>query len=122
MRILIIEDEPIIALDLHDTLIEAGFAVVGVANRLDQALEFIAESSFDAAIVDANLAGESASPAALALAARGLPFIVLSGYSLEQQLDGFAGSQFLQKPCRPAQLIQALKAIDPNPQHYGPPV
>jgi DNA-binding response OmpR family regulator len=81
LRILIIEDEPIIALDLQDTLVEAGFTVIGVAGRLENALEFIADTVFDAAIVDANLGGISASPAALALAARGLPFIVLSGYS-----------------------------------------
>jgi CheY-like chemotaxis protein len=111
LRILIIEDEPIIALDLQDTLVEAGFTVVGVAGRLENALEFIADTVFDAAIVDANLGGISASPAALALAARGLPFIVLSGYSLGQQQDEFAGAPFLQKPCRPAHIVQALREI-----------
>ncbi len=110
-RILIIEDEPIIALDLQETLIEAGFTVVGVTGRLEHALEFIADTIFDAAIVDANLAGISASPAALALAARGLPFIVLSGYSRGQQQDEFGGAPYLQKPCRPAHIIQALQDL-----------
>lgn len=115
LRILIIEDEPIIALDLQDTLIEAGFTVVGVVGRLDMALELISSTIFDAAIVDANLAGVSASPAALALVLRGLPFIVLSGYSRGQQQDEFAGAPFIQKPCRPAHIVQALRDIVAQP-------
>ena len=84
-RILIVEDEPMIALTLEDLL------------------------------VDANLAGVSASPVALALAARGLPFILLSGYSPEQLQGAFPGATFIRKPCRPAQLIQALNAIALKP-------
>ena len=61
--------------------------------------------------VDANLAGVSASPAASALATRGLPFIVLSGYSREQLENDFPGALFMQKPCRPAQLIHAVSAM-----------
>ena len=110
-RILIVEDEPMIALDLQDLLVDAGFDVVGVAGRLDKALALIESTVFDVAVVDANLAGESASPAAVALVARGLPFVVLSGYSLAQQQDAFTGGHFLQKPCRPAQLIDALNDL-----------
>lgn len=111
MRILIIEDEPMIALDLQDLLEDAGFDVVGVAGKLDTAMELIASTPFDAAIVDANLGGVSSSPAAAALADRRVPFVVLSGYSLKQQDAAFPKALFIQKPCRPAQLINALKAI-----------
>jgi CheY-like chemotaxis protein len=110
-RILIVEDEPTIAHDIQDLLVEAGFEIAGVAGRLENALALIESGACDAAIVDANLAGVSASPAASALAARGLPFIVLSGYSREQVQDAFPGAFFIQKPCRPAQLIQALNTI-----------
>jgi DNA-binding response OmpR family regulator len=111
MRILIIEDEPVIALDLQDLLEDAGFDVVGVAGRIEQALHVIDTTSIDAAVVDANLGGVSSSPAAAALAAKQVPFIVLSGYSLKQQEAAFPKALFIQKPCRPAQLINALKAI-----------
>jgi DNA-binding response OmpR family regulator len=111
MRIMIIEDEPMIALDLQDLLEDAGFAVVGVAGKLEKALALIEGAEFDAAIVDANLGGVSSSPAAAALAARRLPFIVLSGYSLKQQEAAFPEALYIQKPCRPEQLINALKAI-----------
>ena len=110
-RIIIIEDEPIIALDLEDALVDAGFEIAGVAGKLEKALALIESTTFDAVIVDANLGGVSSSPAALALAARGLPFIVLSGYSLKQQQVAFPGGHFLQKPCQPAQLIQVLTGI-----------
>jgi DNA-binding response OmpR family regulator len=110
-RILIIEDEPLLALDLEDTLVNAGFAVVGTASTLEMALKLIETVACDAAILDANLAGLSASPAALAMGARGLPFIVLSGYSREQQQETFTDALYIQKPCRPTQLIHALNTI-----------
>ena len=110
-HILIVEDDPTMAHDLRDLLVEAGFEIAGVAGKIEKALALIESGTCDAAIVDANLAGVSASPAASALAARGLPFIVLSGYSREQLQGAFPGALFIQKPCRPAQLIQALNTI-----------
>jgi DNA-binding response OmpR family regulator len=115
-RILIVEDEPMIGLTLQDSLIEAGFPVACVTGKLEKALALIESSGCDAAIVDANLAGVSASPAAMALAARGLPFIVLSGYSPEQLQGAFPAAIFMKKPCRPAKLIHALKILVHNQQ------
>ena len=107
-RVLIVEDEPLIAFALEDLLIDAGFKVIGIAGKLDKALALIGSAVVDVAIVDANLADVSA---ASALTARGIPFIVLSGYSIEQLPDEFLGAHFMNKPCRPAQLIQALRDI-----------
>lgn len=100
-----------LAVDLEDTLNDAGFEVVGIAGGLDRALALIGKSSFDAAIIDANLEGVSAGPAAIAMTERGIPFVVLSGYAREQQSDEMFGACYLQKPCRPAQLIRALTAL-----------
>ena len=100
-----------IALTMEDLLVEQGFEVVGVVGKLDKALALIGSVALDAAIVDANLAGVSASPVATALAARGIPFIVLTGYSAEQ-LDGdLSGAHLMKKPCRPDQLVDTLKSI-----------
>jgi DNA-binding response OmpR family regulator len=111
-RILIVEDEPMIALTLKEVLIGAGFQIAGVAGKLEKAFALIESGVCDVAILDANLAGVSASPLVSALAARGLPFIVLSGYSPEQLRGAFSGALlFLQKPYRPAQLIRALNTI-----------
>jgi DNA-binding response OmpR family regulator len=110
-RILIVEDEPMIALGLEDVLIDSGFEIAGVVGKLDKALALIESGACDAAIVDANLGGVSASPAAIALAARGLPFIMMSGYSKEQMPGEYPGAFFLSKPCRPELLIETLNAI-----------
>ena len=113
-RVLIVEDEAMIALSLEDVLVDAGFQIAGVVGKLDKALALIESGACDVAIVDANLAGVSASPAAIALAARGLPFIVNSGYSPEQMDGLFPGALFIQKPCRPDLLIETLDALLPD--------
>ncbi len=102
-----------IALELEELLIEAGFKVA-IAGQLEKALALIEHAAFDAAIIDANLAGVSANPLASALTGRGLPFIVLSGYSSEQLQGKFIGALFMQKPFQPAQLIKALNTIVPK--------
>lgn len=115
-RILLIEDEPILAFALEEYLIEAGFEIAGVAGRLETALAIIDSGVFDAVILDANLAGVSAAPAATALRARGLPFIVISGYSSDQQHGAFQGALCLQKPCQPTDLVRALYSVLPPPR------
>ena len=112
-RILIVEDEPVLAYMLEELLINEGFKIAGVATRLGSALALIADGACDGAILDANLAGVSAAPAALALTARGVPFLVLSGYSADQRKGAFPGALLLQKPCRPDRLIQALLSVLP---------
>lgn len=110
-RVLIVEDEPMLAYALEELVIEAGFQIAGVAGKLDAAIEIIDRGVCDAAILDANLKGVSAGPAAEALKARGVPFIILSGYSQDQRHMDFAGAIHLQKPCRPERLIEALRSI-----------
>lgn len=107
-RILIVEDEPLIALNLEDALLDAGFQIAGVAGKLQKALAVIESGGCDVAIIDTNLAGVSASPIAEALATRGLPFVVLSGYSPEQMPSELAGAPFLQKPCSPDLLVETV--------------
>jgi DNA-binding response OmpR family regulator len=110
-RILIVEDEPVIALTLEEVLIDAGFAIAGVAGKLDKALALVESDACDAAVVDANLVGVSASPVAIALAARGLPYIVMSGYSPDQMRGEYPRAIFLSKPCRPELLLETLNSI-----------
>ena len=110
-RVIIIEDEPLVAENLRDDLVEAGFEVVGVAPRVESALELIEGTKFDVAIMDADLAGTSAVPAAAALSARGLPFMVLSGYAREQLQREFSEAVYIQKPYRVRKLIDALNSL-----------
>jgi len=113
-RILIVEDEPPVAEDLRTVLVDAGFEIAGVAARVATALSLIETVACDAAIVDANLAGASASPVAAVLSARGLPFIVLSGYTREQLQSEFSGGFFIEKPYRLTEVIDSLSTILPK--------
>jgi DNA-binding response OmpR family regulator len=110
-RVLIIEDEPLVAENLRADLLDFGFEVVGIAPKVDKALKLIEHEACDIAIVDANLAGVSAAPAVAALKARGLPFIVLSGYTRAQLPNEFAAAAFVQKPYRIARLIAEIRAL-----------
>jgi DNA-binding response OmpR family regulator len=111
VRVLIVEDEPLVAENLRADLIDEGFEVVGVAARVESALSLIQGMVFDVAIIDANLAGMSAAPAAAALSARGLPFMVLSGYAREQLQREFSEAVYVQKPYRIRKLIDALNSL-----------
>jgi DNA-binding response OmpR family regulator len=112
LRVMIIEDEPLIAMHLEGLMIDAGFLVSGIAGRLASALALIERDGCDVALLDANLAGVSSGPAGVALSARGVPFLVLSGYSSVQQEGAFPGAaSFMQKPFIPARLIDAVRAI-----------
>jgi len=95
--------------------------VVGVAGRIGKALQLIEECPCDAAILDANLAGVSASSAAVALSARGIPYMILSGYSPDQQDMAFAKALRVQKPCPPDKIIAALRSLLPVAE-VSPPV
>lgn len=110
MRILIVEDEPLIAFEVEQTLTDAGFTVVGTAARVEEALAIVAGGALDAAVVDANLNRVSAAPIAIALTHSGLPFIVTTGYTREQLPEGFEAGVLIEKPCLPEQIVEALHA------------
>jgi DNA-binding response OmpR family regulator len=120
MRILIVEDEPLIAFEVEQTLTDAGFEIVGVAARVEEALAMIDDGALDAAVLDANLNRVSAAPIAIALTARGLPFVVTTGYTREQLPDGFKAGALIEKPCLPEQIIEALTAVLQANRKLGP--
>ena len=80
-KVLVVEDEMMIALLIEDALCALGAQVVGPAARLDAALRLASEASIDAAILDVNIRGGNSYPVADILATRGIPFIFCSGYS-----------------------------------------
>ncbi len=112
-RVLVVEDELMIVLMLEDILTEAGFEIAGVATKFEAALASVETCAFDAAILDANLAGVSSAPVAAALTARAIPFLVVSGYATTQQDGAFAAGLHVQKPFQTEALIQALRSILP---------
>ena len=109
-RILVVEDELMIVLMLESLLFEAGFEVADVATKVEAALAFVEAGAFDVAILDANLAGVSSAPVAVALTARSVPFLVVSGYATAQQNGAFAAGLHVQKPFQTEALIEALRS------------
>lgn len=111
-RILLIEDEPLIAMEIADALEETGFDVVGVCHTVSHALDRLGEPDCcDAAVLDANLRNISAEPVASALAARSIPFVVVSGY-LQSQLPGaLAAASLISKPLRTSDLTSQLHKL-----------
>jgi CheY-like chemotaxis protein len=110
LRIFVVEDEALLALDLEDILSDLGHDVVGLAGSVRQALAFIEASDPlpDAAILDANLGGQSARPIADALSAREVYVVVASGYGPDELARlGFA-SPSINKPYSVEDLRSAL--------------
>lgn len=80
-RILIVEDEFLLAMELESLLARRGCMVLGPASSVRQALAVIDGEQPDVALLDVNLRGERATPVAAALQARGVPFVLITGYS-----------------------------------------
>jgi DNA-binding response OmpR family regulator len=107
-RVLVVEDDALLALDIARQLTDAGLEVVGPASSVAKALRLIGEAGCDVAILDVNLGNETAEPVARELRARGTQFVVVSGYSSEQHPPGFHGAPVLSKPARPGALVALL--------------
>src|SRR5690348_16461457 len=108
-RVLVIEDDALLGLDIAQQLTDAGLEVVGPAVSVAKALKLMAQTGCDVAVLDLNLGRESAAPLARELQARGTPFVILSGYSSDQHPPGFDGAPRLSKPARPEDLIAVLR-------------
>lgn len=110
-RVLIVEDEPLLAMDVADQLTDAGFEVVGPATSVADALNLLAQRGCDVAVLDVHLGHENSEAVALALKSKDTPFIVLSGNSQKHFPPGFQGAPFLSKPISPPTLAGLLRAI-----------
>jgi CheY-like chemotaxis protein len=111
LRILVVEDEMLVAMNIEDMLLELGHEVAGLASRLGPALALAGESRFDAAMLDVNHAGEPSVPVADLLAERGIPFLFATGYGRAGIEERFRGCPILQKPFRTSELGAALATL-----------
>ena len=106
MRFLIVEDEWLIAGSIEQALISAGHGVVATVGSVTKALAAIRASGFEAVVLDANLGDESALPIADLLAAKGIPFVVVSGYAASQRPGRLGTAPFLRKPFHSHDLLK----------------
>ncbi len=116
-RVLVVEDEPLIAFDVADHLRDAGFEVVGPAASVSAALRLIESQGCDLAVLDVNLGRETAAPIAEVLNTKSLPFIALSGYSSDQLPEIFQRAPLLTKPVDSKKLVSVLRrCLDRRPK------
>ncbi|HVB89002.1 MAG TPA: response regulator [Beijerinckiaceae bacterium] len=107
-RILVVEDEPFIALTLEDMLTELGCVVAGMVSQVSDALAFIASEPIDGAVLDVNLGAHKIDPVADALSARAKPFVFTTGYGRSGVPENHNHRGVVQKPFRLDELATAL--------------
>jgi CheY-like chemotaxis protein len=96
--ILIVEDEPLIAMMLEDFILSLGHEVRGPCESVAEAMRALDGEPFDLAILDVNLKGESVWPVATQLRDRGIPFVLASGGHVEPPPGEFADVAMIEKP------------------------
>ena len=112
-RILLIEDSPVVGPFTAELIKELGCEVVGPAPNMAAARELIEDGGYDAALMDIHIRGERVFPLCEVIEAKGLPFVLTSGYADWQMPDKWAGRPRLQKPYTFDQVEQALaRAFD----------
>jgi DNA-binding NtrC family response regulator len=110
LRVLIVEDQRLIALAGGDIVEAMGGVVGGIAATVDEALALIAAEEIGLALLDFDLGGATSEPVAKALCIRGIPFVVTTGFRGELP-DAYAGAPRLVKPYVPWQFRAALAAV-----------
>ena len=108
VRVLVVEDEFLVAMLIEEMLESAGCVVIGPIPRITEALDAVDRDACDAAVLDINLAGERIDPVAKALSKRNVPFMFVTGY-------GAAGlpGDYLDRPhiCKPFKMAELLGTV-----------
>lgn len=110
LRVLVVEDEPIVAWDLADNLERRGCDIVGPAYDLAEAMALCREPAFDGAVLDVNLSGEKVFPVADTLAERAIPFCFVTGYGVAGLRPEDRNRPILQKPVAPDDLARIVQS------------
>jgi CheY-like chemotaxis protein len=109
-RVLVVEDEILVAMLIEDMLGIVGCTIVGPCDNVDDALAAARQEAMDMAVLDVNLAGRKVFPVAEVLAERGIPFLLLTGYG-ESALPRNRHWPVCDKPFTLQQLMSALKEL-----------
>lgn len=110
-RILVVEDEILIAMVIEDTLTRLGCVIIGPVAKLESALQIARDETIDAAVLDVNIRGGRIYPVAEVLLARGVPFVLASGYGDWALPEALQGQLRLTKPFQSDDVVKAVRAI-----------
>jgi len=109
--ILVVDDEPLIAMDIVASLEDQGCQIVGPAATLQRAMSLVESQKIDAALLDANLAGEPIDALAAVLVRRKIPFAFVSGYGREGLPEAFRQKALVKKPFQRQRLIDVVQQM-----------
>lgn len=119
-RVLVVEDELLVAMMIEDMLADLGCKSVSSAATVNQAVALIAAKAFDVAMLDMNLNGNDSHPVAEALSACGVPFFYVTGNTGQGLRDGYADRPMLKKPFKFEELvaifIRLQGGVPPSPR------
>jgi HAMP domain-containing protein/two-component sensor histidine kinase len=113
-RILVVEDEPLVAMNLSESLVELGFSVIGPYSTIAKGVTAAIETEVDAALLDLNVSGETVYPVADVLASKNVPFAFITGYGLEVLNSKYTNAPVLQKPVDQQTLQNLLAQRQPS--------
>ena len=111
VRVLVVEDEYLVAVLIQEILETAGCVVSGPIPRLPEALDAVDHDDYDAAVLDVNLAGERIDPVADALCERNVPFVFVTGYGASALPGEYCERPRVRKPFRMADLLCTLSSV-----------
>jgi CheY-like chemotaxis protein len=111
LRLLLVEDEALVAMLIHDIVSDAGALVVGAAPNVEAAISVIESELVDGAILDVNLGGERVDPVADVLSARKIPFLFLTGYGRSGIAERFPTATVVSKPFEDAQFLAIASRV-----------
>ena len=112
LSILVVEDHVLIALDLETMLLDLGAGQVTIANSVDQALQLIAMTDFDAALLDVRVGGTTNIPIATALRDKGVPFAFATGYDTKNAIpEEFQDCSLIAKPYQEQDVGDVIRAL-----------
>lgn len=110
-RVLIVEDESMVAMLLEDMLTDLGHEVVATVGQMDRAAELVAGAAIDVAILDVNLNGERTYSLATVLKSRGVPFIFATGYGAAGLNEEWRSAPILGKPFQAKDLNRVMREV-----------
>ena len=115
IRVLVVEDEFLVATVIEDMLESAGCVVSGPIPRVAEALDAVEHGTYNAAILDVNLGGDRIDPVADALSQRNIPFAFVTGYGASALPNEHADRPRLCKPFKMADLLGTLANLLKRP-------
>jgi PAS domain S-box-containing protein len=111
VRVLIVEDEGLLALEMQELLQSAGSTIIGTFSDLARAAQAARREAIDVAVLDTNLNGEMVYPLADDLVVRGIPFVFVTGYGMSNLPERFRAMPQVAKPFDPVSLTNELQRM-----------